>query len=194
MKVLDEYLNRYFAELQLPTCDVRIEEHYNQVLADSQPAGVNLDRTNISPRGQTQIEPCDVISLHDGVARLTHTKISTSSSLLSHLFNQATNSVDLLSVEPAAVEKLKELIVRCDKTGAALAQLEPAIDQQDFEVVIAIITHKLGAEMTKNLPLFSRISLRRNLKAMQARKIPIKFAFIEDQYDRTSAKRDAEDG
>lgn len=57
LRVLDEYLNRYFKPLAFPTCVKKLEAGYNQDLADALPSGVNLDRTDIRPRGQTEIEP-----------------------------------------------------------------------------------------------------------------------------------------
>lgn len=92
-------------------------------------------------------------------------------------------------MEPESIRKLKQQIKKRDVGSRASPELEHAIDNRSFEVVIAIITHKPEEHMANNLPLFSRLSLRRNLKALQARRIPVSFGFIKDECDRTNSTK-----
>ena len=56
-------------------------------------------------------------------------------------------------------------------------------------VVFAIVTHKDAKGKSKNLPLFSRISLMRNLKALQVRGVKGSFGFIEDKTPKTEGTK-----
>lgn len=53
-----------------------------------------------------------------------------------------------------------------------------AIDARKFAVVYAIVTHKNPANKAMNLPLFSRITLRRSLRALRAMDTDTRFCFV----------------
>jgi hypothetical protein len=55
------------------------------------------------------------------------------------------------------------------------------IDSFEFKIVFGIITHKDTGQKSKNLPLFSRISLMRNMQQLDLMKIPTALIFIEDK-------------
>ncbi len=147
-----------------------------------------LDKTNISPSAQRQVEPCDIYTIRDGRARMIHVKISTDAPAMSHLFNQGANSIELLKSEQQARDKLIALIV--GKCAPEISEhLCSAIPRQDFEVTYAIITHKPGDKMSANLPLFSRISLRRNIRSLELMGAVARFGFIDDSYARSSGRK-----
>jgi uncharacterized protein (TIGR04141 family) len=176
---LEKFLNARWSELDLPQCTHHLENEYNEYVASVGDSFVCLDKTNISPRKQTQVEPCDVYGIKSSRALLIHIKISTSSSELSHLFNQGTNSVELLKSEDESVEKLTKLVhERADAAG--VDELIKPLHNRKFEVIFGIITHKDKRGKSANLPLFSRISLMRNLKALKLMEIPASFGFIDD--------------
>lgn len=175
---LRDYLDPFCSELGLPDCAHHREDDYNSSVAED-PDYVCLDRKNISPGGQTQIEPCDIYAIENGHPVLIHVKISTASSTLSHLFNQGVNAASLLRSDTEAVEKLVELV----RSGAAAGRedaMSSAIDPEKLKIVFGIITHKDHAAKSNNLPLFSRISLMRNLKALHLMRVPATYGFITD--------------
>ena len=146
-----------------------------------------LDQTNISPTGNTQIEPCDIYTVEKDASAsngyrgvLYHLKISTRSTHLSHLFNQGVNSIDLIELEDTSKEKMKRLVTERLNGNDPDIFLAP-FEKLDFKVIFGIITHKNKAQKSGNLPLFSKISLMRNMQQLDVRKVPSAVTFIEDQ-------------
>jgi uncharacterized protein (TIGR04141 family) len=176
---LKEILDPLCFPIALPAYSHESEGHYNEATATSH-RFICLDETNISPDGQTQIEPCDLYSVEDGLATFHHIKRSTLSGAMSHLFNQGTNAIELLKVEPKAVEKLQELIIEAAAAGEAEGFLKPLAEGK-FGVVFGIVTHKDQNAKSENLPLFSRISLMRSARWLKVSGTQCKFGFIKDQ-------------
>jgi hypothetical protein len=56
-------------------------------------------------------------------------------------------------------------------------------------VLFAMIAHKDQAKKSDNLPLFSRISLRRNMKALQLMDVKGAFTFIKDDSPAKAGKQ-----
>jgi uncharacterized protein (TIGR04141 family) len=189
LEVLTAYLDPKFEDLNLPDCNVRTEGEYNEILAKSDDLMICLDKTNISPKGQKQLEPCDVYSLRDGNARLIHVKISTDAPAMSHLFNQGSNAVELLRSEPEARDNLSALILAKANSPDVTDELLAPVPDSKFEVAYAIITPKDKSGRSGNLPLFSRISLRRNLKSLEVMGTPAVFGYIDDSYGRSIGRK-----
>jgi hypothetical protein len=146
-----------------------------------------LDQTDISPSGATAIEPCDIYTARaDTTARsghrgvFYHVKISTRSSHLSHLFNQGVNSVELITHEAASREKMEAIITQ-KLDGADPANFLAPFIHSDYKIVFGIITHKNAAGASANLPLFSKLSLMRNMQRLDFARIPCSLTFIPDQ-------------
>ena len=163
------------------------EEGYNSAIPVWNHAFICLDQTDISPAGNTQIEPCDIYTVAEDAsascgrrATFYHLKISTRSSHLSHLFNQGVNSADLIQLEPTSREKLKALVTE-KLNGNDLGAFLSPLDSFDFKVTFGIVTHKDKDGKSDNLPLFSKISLMRNMQQLDVRKIPCALLFIDDQ-------------
>jgi uncharacterized protein (TIGR04141 family) len=161
----------------LQDCNEKREDGYNQAVATANANYVCLDKTDISPIGQTAVEPCDLYTVKDGAANLIHIKISTRSHALSHLFNQGTNSVELLRFSVEAREKLKALVQP--------NQRHP-IDESRFAVTYGIITAKDKDKKSGALPIFSRISLRRAIRSLKLMAIASDVVLIRDNVDRKS--------
>nr|WP_249418317.1 TIGR04141 family sporadically distributed protein [Citrobacter freundii] len=155
------------------------EEKYNADVPYLRPGFICLDQTDISPDGHSQIEPCDLISLESDQCAFYHIKISSRSSQLSHLFNQGSNSIELLLSEPQCSVKLTGLITQSGNTPLTQG-LENAITQQKFKVIYGVITRKPQLNASGNLPLFSKISLRRNFKALELMRTDCNLTFIND--------------
>ncbi|MGX4768763.1 DUF6119 family protein [Bradyrhizobium guangdongense] len=184
MARIKKFLDPLCEKIALPPYDQSSEGAYNQKVAEADPSLVCLDQENISPKGQTAVEPCDLYSVSDGYAVFDHVKVSTLSSKLSHLFNQGTNAVELLRAEEVAALNLEQLIkakAKPEKVDALLAPLKAA----KFSVRFVIVTHKDEARKSENLPLFSRISLMRNMKALQIRGIRGAYGFVPDAVAKT---------
>jgi uncharacterized protein (TIGR04141 family) len=171
-------LEPLLAPTALPDCARHEEKLYNEDAAASLPSGVLLDRTNISPKGSKQVEPCDVLHEDNGAAVLTHVKMSTASSELSHLFNQGANSLELIRSDDDARAKLDALIDSKAPTPTAAAALRSHIEGGALRVDYAIVTHKPASGGINNLPLFSRISLTRAARSLKAMGIGLRLSFV----------------
>ena len=185
---LESYLDPLCTDVALPPYQYDSEGVYNEAVAAGDQSFVCLDKTNISPTGQSQIEPCDLYSVEDGAAIFHHVKVSTLSSQLGHLFNQGANAIELIKLEDEALEKLKSLInEKVDDNDQE--ELIAPLDDQNHHVVFAIVTHKDKNQKSKNLPLFSRISLMRNMKALHLMNVRASFGFVEDKTRKTDGRK-----
>jgi uncharacterized protein (TIGR04141 family) len=176
---LSTFLDPRWANSHLPSYDHTSEADYNTSVAREDAAFVCLDRKNISPAGQSQVEPCDLLTMRDGTADFYHVKVSTLSAQLSHLFNQGVNAIELMRLEPEATEKLEALTRESvgDDADAFIA----LIREQKCRVIFAIVTRKDAAARSRNLPLFSRISLMRSMKSLQLMNVEARYIFVEDR-------------
>lgn len=173
----------YFREHDiLTTCDIKREDNFNKSIAKSNDGYICLDGKSISPKGQKQVEPCDLCVLEDGSANLIHIKISTRSASLSHLLNQGLNSVELLRGESESMRKMLKLVGKD-------TDLKSAIENGEYKVTYGIITSKDKDMKSEALPIFSRISLYRALKALQVMGVAASVVLIEDQVDRKTKKQ-----
>ncbi len=177
--ILKNGLDRFFRNTSLPNYIHSRESEYNKSVSFADSRYVCLDATSISPRGQKAVEPCDLYFAENNTAKLFHIKVSTRSALLSHLFNQGINSIQLIRLQSEARDKLKELI-RGRLNGSHESDYIAPIDSENIEVVFGIVTSKDASRMSDNLPLFSRISLMRVFKELQLMKINTAVEFIPD--------------
>ncbi len=162
------------------------EEKYNEAVPLWKGHFICLDQTDISPAGSTNIEPCDLYSAQADTSaacgvrgNFYHLKISTRSSHLSHLFNQGVNSIELIRLEGASREKIKQLVSDKIAGNDKDTYLRP-FEKFDFKVIFGIITHKDPALLSDNLPLFSKISAMRNLQRLDLMMVPSSLAYIKD--------------
>ena len=163
------------------------EENYNSAVPAWSNNFICLDQTDISPAGNTAIEPCDIYTVsadqtaQSGFrARFYHIKISTRSSQLSHLFNQGVNSIELITLNESSLERMRQL-VRTRLNGNDEANFLSPLVTRDFKVVFGVITHKDRADRSGNLPLFSKISLMRNMHRLDLMRVPVALTYIEDR-------------
>jgi uncharacterized protein (TIGR04141 family) len=163
------------------------EGRYNAAVPNWQDRFICLDKTNISPGNATQIEPCDLYTVVDDPtsqsghrAKFYHIKISTRSAQLSHLFNQGVNAIELVEREQVSREMLRQLIIE-RLNGNNEDVYTTAIDGGEFKVVFAIITRKNPGGRSDNLPLFSKITLMRNMQTLDLYKVRSALTYIDDQ-------------
>lgn len=181
---LKRFLDERHANLWLPACKKKPEGEYNKTASKERLGAICLDTTNTSPQGQTAIEPCDIYSLEAGSAVLTHVKIGTGSGDLSHLFNQGANAVQLLRSSGPAREKLAELIA---ERGGDDDACKPVKERQ-FIVEFGIISRKDPSKKSDNLPLFSRISLKRALIDLDLMGVPATYGFVSDETPKAASR------
>jgi len=177
---LSAFLDPLFAASDLPAYAHASEGEYNAAVAAGDAAIACLDTQNISPNGQSAVEPCDLLTVRNGFATFYHVKVSTLSAQLSHLFNQGVNAVELMRLEPQAVDKL-DALVRDLLVGGDPDALLALVRDRKYRIVFGIVTRKDPAGKSLNLPLFSRISLMRAMKALQLMDVPGIVIFIADQ-------------
>ena len=157
----------------LPFYQHQNEGEYNMAVSRSDSSYICLDRSSIAPVGQTQIEPCDLLRLNNEGLQLFHIKLGTKSAMLSHLFNQAAVSVDLLLSENESRDKLKQLLEDREESSV--------VDRKSFSIVYGIVTHRNIDDGVKLLPLFSKISLYRVVKSLEIKRIKWSIVFIQKQ-------------
>lgn len=176
---LKTYLDPLCQDTTLPEFNHADEGAYNIAATAAEAGRVCLDKKNIAPAGQKQVEPCDIYEVVDDLAVLHCVKISTLSAQLSHLFNQGINSVNLMRSEAAALTNMQALVGEGLTDAAKEALIAPLTDDK-FRAVFGIVTHKDKAAKSDNLPLFSRISLMRCMKEFKRMGIAAEYCFIPD--------------
>jgi len=169
-----------FSDPKLPASVGGHEEHYNLQMASAL-GGICLDKKNLSPKGMSQIEPCDVVTLHiDGGIVLNHVKMGTGSSELSHLFYQGQNSMTLLREDPNAVERLSDLFKRHGRDSNIYSRAVEAIPTGKWHVRYLIVTDKPLDGGLLNLPLFSQLSLARAARVLRGLGAFVNIGFVQD--------------
>ncbi len=166
-------------------CNQKLEGDYNDYASNVAPAEFDvhcLDTTSIAPQGEKAVEPCDIIALNGENVELMHNKISTRSSMLSHLFNQGVNSVILLMQSPESKEKLKSLIES--------ENIRERIIHDKYHVTYGIISNKRRDMKSDSLPIFSRISLLRCVKNLNLMRVPVSVYLIKDNVNRKHLNED----
>ena len=181
---MDTYLNhdKFIVDVSFPDFNHKdskgnySEGVYNKAVAAADTTLICLDTKDISPKGSSQIEPCDLYAVQNGRCKFFHIKRSTLSAHLSHLFNQGSNSARLLISEPKSREKFKSLI-----GDQYSSEYKDKIEKREtYDVIFVIITGKDSLKRSENLPLFSRISLRRNLKDLELLGVKAAYCFVKD--------------
>ena len=185
---LKSYLDPYCEDLVLPDYHHSGESEYNEAVAKKNSAYLCFDRKNIAPAGYGMIEPCDLYSVVDGNAVMSHVKRSTRSTMLSHLFNQGANALELLKQEEESVERLKALI---DAVAHETERTEfkLPLTAKKFLVEFAIISHKDKAKKSDNLPLFSRVSLMRVIKSINLMNVSARYGFVRESFPKSKGTK-----
>jgi uncharacterized protein (TIGR04141 family) len=185
---LSAYLDPLCKDSDLPVYVHSSEGAYNETVAEEDTTVACLDKKNISPDGQTAIEPCDLLAVRDGIASFYHIKVSTLSAQLSHLFNQGVNAIELMRLEADAVDNL-ETLIRDILEDSAANELVELVRDRKYCVIFGIVTRKDPGGRSLNLPLFSRISLMRGMKALQLMDVPGHVMFIKDEVEATEGRK-----
>ncbi|MYD15235.1 MAG: hypothetical protein F4107_03145 [Gemmatimonadetes bacterium] len=188
MQVLQANIGDMFEDPELPpyTHEHEDEKDYNSKMEEEHCGALCLDGEDISPAGATQVEPCDFLCVEgtedDGEpdVAFVHVKRSTRSSGLSHLFSQGTGAMELLLSESDSVERLEALVAeREERLGGV--RLRERLEERTVRVVFAVVTRKDPSRTWRNLPLFSRINLRRAKRQFQLMGVPVRIGYIRNE-------------
>ncbi len=185
---LSDYLDPLCADTTLLAYNHADEAVFNSACAAANENSLCMDKSNISLAGQKQVEPCDIFEVTQNAIVLHHVKKSTVSATLSHLFNQGLNSIQLIRDEEEALENLKALAADKAPDGEEAAFLE-AFEGKNYKVAFHIVTHKNKDDKSLNLPLFSRISLKRTMKELRRMGIEAEYCFVENQTPQSVGKK-----
>jgi uncharacterized protein (TIGR04141 family) len=160
----------------LPDADAGADEDaYNKKAADALGA-LCLDKKLIYDGGPDKMEVCDVLT--DG-GRLIHVKFRGSSSTLSHLFSQGTNSAERLLTDEEFRKKTRAMIGKLDPDYAEVIPLERPKSAADHEITFAVVTRS-KRKTPFTLPFFSVISLRAAARRLQAFGFPVSVAAVPE--------------
>ena len=120
---------------------------------------VCMDRRNIVyGGGHSKIELCDILTMDQ---KYIHIKPYSGSSTLSHLFNQAVVSAELILTDKKFLEKANDKIKEVTSNEKFLVS-----DGQKPHVILAIIS-KHDAERPR-IPFFSKVALRHTVRSLKA--------------------------
>jgi uncharacterized protein (TIGR04141 family) len=156
---------------QYPPYRTKNEENYNRAAADKSDGElVCLDQNFVifPPRGK--IEVCD---LYARSRTFVHVKRCGASSVLSHLFSQATVSAELMLYEANFRKAVSDKLPVTHRWGDPLKALE----REQFEISLAIVARKGKA---LELPFFSKVNLRNTARTLQAWGFRVSFAEIKN--------------
>lgn len=147
-----------------------------------------LDRKLIYPNGSKHpIEVCDFLKRDRS---FIHIKDKTTSSRLSHLFNQGTVSARIMLMDPAARDKILEQINNIQKeTGQTeFEQIIPSsksvFERSDFTIVYGVLT----SQKKPTLPFFSLISFKQAAHELQLLGYKYAFSWIKKTVSDDRAK------
>lgn len=167
-------------ELPKYTLDGSNEGEYNKSACKENQNRLCLDKDNLHIKGYP-IEACDIFEKKEEELIFHCVKISTRSSSLSHLFNQGYNAVRLIKIDLEIREKFIKKITDAinNQTGKTIAVPNLEKGNYSYKVIFHIITDKPSSKKSKNLPLFSRVSLYRVIQSFKLMGVKVELAFIE---------------
>lgn len=169
------------------------EEKYNGRIATGGHNMLCLDRKLVKPTGASySIEACDFLHY---TGAMIHVKDQTSSSRLSHLFNQGTVSARVMKMDGPFRDLLRAQIANQEAAlGLAGYQMLVADSVGPYSeaahlIVYAVISSGVGAG-TNRLPFFSLVTFRQAANELRALGYKCAFAWIAKPASTTTkAKR-----
>ena len=147
------------------------EGEYNKRICDENKNFFCADKKNITLKGQTPIEFCDVYTKSK---KIIHVKRYRGSSGLSHLFMQGGNSATLFFSEEKFREEVNGILPMSHKIEDVGRKPKPG----EFTIVFAIISSADISTKKLDLPFFSRITLRKVFKELNNYGYSVKLAKI----------------
>jgi uncharacterized protein (TIGR04141 family) len=165
------------------------EPEYNKRAA-CEPGMLLLDTSDIRPIGETEIEPCDLLST-DG--SLFHVKRHSTATGISHLSNQAVSSATLLVREASSRAKLKDLIQKGPWVVKEKNKVQRLVDQIPTKnwrpKVVFVIVGEWRNPTIQKLSLLSRLALRTAISRLSDLGFPVEIMLIEPKKEVSSMKK-----
>lgn len=147
-EILKYHNSLEISEREFIECSDKYEKEYNKKLCKSIAGSYLMDCNNIEAieSGRSTVELCDVLT---NDKELIHIKKGESSSYLSHLFNQARVSSDLLYYENFR-----------KKANAKIGNnyFNNDFKSSDYTIILGIITNK--EEKLPKIPFFSKVAIK----------------------------------
>lgn len=179
---LSKEVNDFFDKVEkfaLPKAEANEnEETYNKRVAQLDVELICLDRRLIIPTGaKSRIEACDFLGLN---RHLIHIKDKTSSSRLSHLFNQGIVSAHTLAIDPPSRDKMRSKITEAqnDYKKVGFDNIIPDsmsnFIRGDFTITYGVIVDSA----TPELPFFSLLTFRQAARDLYALGYKVGFSWI----------------
>ncbi|HIF9293806.1 TPA: TIGR04141 family sporadically distributed protein [Photobacterium damselae] len=168
-----DLVNDYFellprSTINFPPYGTLTEGEYLRKIADGEKFAL-LDQKWIYPQGiGTRIEFCDLLSQCNA---FIHVKKYGASSVLSHLFSQATVATELLLNDSSVLSQVNSHL---DDTYLSLL-FDKDKSPRAYRVVLAIM-HKKPGEV--HLPFFSKVNLRHHCRRLQNMGFTVELAKI----------------
>ena len=149
----------------MPAVVKQPEGDYNEKAARSVPGTACLDKHLVRLPGQSGIEACDIFSDRRLFVHVKHRK--GGSGPLSHLFAQALVSAECFVTEPEFRRLFK---IKLEKARKGFGKFSPEeVNPRDYGIVLALImTPTAGLDVAKELPFFSKVTLRLAVKRLES--------------------------
>lgn len=173
-RTFSDSVNEYFTKLPRATIDfppygTLTEGDYLRQIADGENFAL-LDQKWIYPQGiGTRIEFCDLLSQCNA---FIHVKKYGASSVLSHLFSQATVATELLLNDSSV---LSQVNAHLDDTYLSIL-FDKDKSPRTHRVILAIMQKKKG---DVHLPFFSKVNLRHHGRRLQNMGFVVEIAKID---------------
>ena len=171
VSAVDDYLSDIdIHPFSFPTYSHDDEGDYNELVAKTNSVFCLMDKKNIQIGGPyDKLEHCDLIK--DG-NEFIHVKLYRSSSTLSHLFSQGFVAAEAFIKDSDYRKELNP------KLPASIKLADPKLrpDPSEYKVVYAIATTK---DIPKELPFFSKVTLKNSLKTLRALNYKISLSKID---------------
>lgn len=161
----------------LPPADTGTDEDAYNIKAAAELGALCLDKQLVFDDGPDRMEICDVLT-RDRV--LIHVKQRGSSSTLSHLFAQGTNSAERLLQDPEFRRRARDVIVRRDSSFVDVVPADRPGDPAAFAVTFAVITRSRRTTPL-TLPFFSLVGLRAAATRLRAFGFRVCVAEVHEQ-------------
>ena len=151
-----EYYNEVpLSNIAFPTASNEREDKYNEELNKQLYGSILMDKETVrmTGMGKSSIEVCDVLTSNK---ELIHVKKNGGSSYLSHLFNQAAVSGEILldkNFRDEVNRKMQKPIFSND------------FNSRDYTIVLAIITNNNSER--PQIPFFSKVSIQYTIEGLQ---------------------------
>ena len=172
---ISKYLDSFYKKTSLPDYSHDNEAQYNQSVEENDPSYLCLDQKNISPDGQSQMEPCDLYRGSSTPIEFIHVKRSTRAIDISHLLNQGINSAHAIRSFDESRKKINELIAQDSSEPHKLINKTTS-----FSVSFVIITHKDASDKSKNFPFFSKISFKTAMEELERMGLKASYEFVKN--------------